>query len=98
MAHALASELYSNVGPMPAFSYLGGDYGKGLLLGALAEPQQTFDGQYLHRTIFDKGAALVCSMIKDHAFVDGNKRMGLAVLGLFFVFNGTSFSLRMMRW
>jgi len=41
---------------MPAFQYLGGDYGKGLLASALAQPSQTFGGRFLYRTIFDKAA------------------------------------------
>ena len=75
---------------MPAFSYHGGDYGRGLLLSALAQPEQTFGGQYLYRTIFDKGGALVVSMIENHPFIDGNKRMGIATLVLFLIMNNYS--------
>ncbi len=72
---------------MPAFSYIGGNHGRGLLLSALAQPRQTFGGQYLYRTIYDKGAALVVSMIENHPFIDGNKRMGIATLNLFLLLN-----------
>ena len=72
---------------MPAFMYLGGDHGRGLLLSALAQPAQTFGGRYVYRTVFDKGAALVVSLIENHPFVDGNKRMGMATLNLFCIFN-----------
>ncbi len=76
--------------PMPAFLYNGGDYGRGLLQSALAQPRQTFGGRYLYRTIYDKGGALVVSMIENHPFVDGNKRMGIATLGLFLLMNDYS--------
>ena len=75
---------------MPAFLYLGGEHGRALLLSALAQPEQTFGGEYLYRTIFNKGAALVVSMIEDHPFVDGNKRMGIATLSLFLLMNDYS--------
>ena len=78
--------------PMPRFQYLGGEYGKGLLEFALAQPQQTFDGRYLYRTIFDKAAILFYSMTKDHAFLDGNKRMALATTAIFLVLNDYFFS------
>jgi death-on-curing protein len=76
---------------MPAFQYLGGDYGKGLLESALAQPAQTFGGRFLYRTIFDKAAVLLCSVIKNHSLVDGNKRTALTTMGVFLVVNGYSF-------
>lgn len=72
---------------MPDFQYLGGDYGKGLLESALAQPQQTFNGCYLYRTIFDKAAILLYSMIKNHPFIDGNKRMALTTASVFLTLN-----------
>ena len=72
---------------MPAFLYNGGVRGRRLLQSALAQPQQTFGGRYLYRTIFDKGGALVVSLIENHPFIDGNKRMGLATVNLFFLGN-----------
>lgn len=72
---------------MPAFLYRGGEHGRGLLLSALAQPRQTIDGRYGYRTIFDKGGALVVSLIENHPFIDGNKRMGLATVNLFFLAN-----------
>ena len=76
---------------MPEFLYLGGDRGKGMLESALAQPRQTFGGIYLYRTIFDKAAALLCSIIKNHALVDGNKRTGLATVSVFLALNGYLF-------
>jgi death-on-curing protein len=76
---------------MPAFQYLGGDYGKGLLESALAQPAQTFGGRFLYRTIFDKAAVLLCSVIKNHSLVDGNKRTALTTMGVFLALNGYFF-------
>ena len=83
--YRLAANFYPDYpDPMPDFRYLDG---KGLLESALAEPRQTFGGRYLHRTIFDKAAALLCSIIKNHALMDGNKRTGLATVSVFLALN-----------
>ncbi|PKB70417.1 MAG: hypothetical protein BZY87_10655 [SAR202 cluster bacterium Io17-Chloro-G6] len=73
--------------PMPQFRYLGGDEGKGMLESALANPTHTHNGRYLYRTIQDKAAILLYSIVKDHPFDDGNKRMGLAALNVFLLIN-----------
>lgn len=46
-----------------------------LVESALARPQQTFGGEALYATLFEKAAALFESLISNHAFVDGNKRI-----------------------
>ena len=63
-----------------------------MLESALAQPQQTFLGRYLYRTIFDKAAILLCSIIKNHPFIDGNKRTGIATTAVFLAFNGYLFN------
>ena len=60
----------------------------GLLLSAVARPQATFDGQDLYPDIFSKAAALLESLVGNHAFVDGNKRTAIASAGLFLGING----------
>ena len=74
--------------PVPQYQYLDGLRGRGLLESALAEPRQTFEGRYLHRTVFDKSAALWRSLTLNHPFVDGNKRMGFICCLMFLGFNG----------
>lgn len=49
----------------------------------------TFDGKELYPTKEEKGAKLVFSLISNHAFVDGNKRIGMYVLLTFLEINGT---------
>ena len=68
----------------------GGDPGlrdAALLEGALAAPFQTFDEQELYPSLEEKGARLCCSLIADHAFVDGNKRIGMFALLVFLALN-----------
>ena len=59
-----------------------------LLDSALASAFQTFDGQELYPTKEEKGARLGYSLISNHAFVDGNKRIGMFVLLVFLEVNG----------
>lgn len=54
----------------------------GSLLSALNRPFQTFDGRDLYPTAIEKSAAIVESIIINHPFIDGNKRMGYAFMRL----------------
>jgi death-on-curing protein len=60
---------------------------EGLLRSALEMPKARFNGRDLHRTIFDKTAAYLFHIIKNHAFVDGNKRTAAMVAMVFFESN-----------
>lgn len=60
----------------------------GLLESAVAQPRQSFDGADLYPSIVDKAAALGFSLIANHPFVDGNKRIGHAALEVFLMLNG----------
>ncbi len=59
----------------------------GLLESALAQPKASFDGVDLHPTLVDKAAALGFSLIANHPFVDGNKRVGHAAMEVFLTLN-----------
>lgn len=59
-----------------------------LLDSALESAFQTFDGVELYPTKEEKGARLGFSLISNHAFVDGNKRIGMYVLLTFLEVNG----------
>lgn len=59
-----------------------------LLDSALASVFQTFGGQELYPSKEEKGARLGCSLISNHAFVDGNKRIGMYVMLTFLEVNG----------
>jgi death-on-curing protein len=58
------------------------------LKAAIQRPFSTFDGNDLYPAIEDKAAALVESLVKNHAFIDGNKRIGYVVLRFFLMENG----------
>jgi len=60
----------------------------GLLDSALQSVYATFDGKDLYPSKEEKGARLGFSLIKNHAFVDGNKRIGVHVMTLFLALNG----------
>lgn len=59
-----------------------------LLDSALEAAFQTFDGEELYPTKEEKGAKIAYSLISNHAFVDGNKRIGMYVLLTFLETNG----------
>ena len=59
-----------------------------LLNSALESAFQTFDGQELYPTMEEKGARIGYALISNHAFVDGNKRIGMYVLLTFLETNG----------
>jgi death-on-curing protein len=60
----------------------------GLLESAVAQPKMTFGGEDLYPTVIDKAAALSFSIIKNHPFIDGNKRTGHAAMETFLILNG----------
>lgn len=60
----------------------------GALQAAVARPQATFDGHDLYPDIFAKAAALMESVVKNHPFVDGNKRTAITAAGLLLRRNG----------
>ena len=69
----------------------GGDPGlrdAGLLDAALESAFATFDGAELYPTVSEKAARLGFSLIANHAFVDGNKRIGMLVMLVFLRLNG----------
>jgi death on curing protein len=60
----------------------------GLAESALAQPQMFFGGIELYATLAEKAAALCFSLVMNHPFVDGNKRIGHAAMETFLVMNG----------
>lgn len=71
----------------------GGSYGirdEGLLQSALGRPQNLF--AYGNPTIFELAASYAYALVRNHPFVDGNKRIGFACAVLFLETNGYRFS------
>jgi death-on-curing protein len=59
-----------------------------LLESAVGRPRATFDGNELYSGLFEKAAALLDSLVNNHAFVDGNKRTGITAAAIFLHING----------
>jgi death-on-curing protein len=55
----------------------GGVHDIDLLDPAMARPRATFEGEELYPDLWHKAAALMHSLVKNHPFVDGNKRTAL---------------------
>lgn len=66
----------------------GGLRDAGLLQSAIALPQASYGGQFLHEDLFDMAAAYLYHIGKNHPFVDGNKRTGAAAAVIFLAING----------
>jgi death-on-curing protein len=60
-----------------------------LLESAIAQPQATFGGKFLHGDLFDMAAAYLFLIVQNHPFVDGNKRTGAVAALAFLALNGT---------
>ena len=62
----------------------------GLLQSALAQPEASFGGEWLHKDLFEMAAAYAYHICQNHCFVDGNKRTGLGCALVFLEMNGLS--------
>jgi len=65
-----------------------GQRDRGALESAAARPAMTFGGDDLYPDLAAKAAALLHSVVMNHPFVDGNKRVGAAAAELFLMVNG----------
>ena len=59
----------------------------GLLHSAIAMPQASYGGGYLHADIYEMAAAYLYHIVQNHAFLDGNKRTGAAAAIVFLAMN-----------
>lgn len=73
---------------LEAFGGSDGVRDEGLLESALATPFQTFDGEPVYPSVQSKAAQLGFGLIRNHPFVDGNKRIGAHVMLVFLELNG----------
>ena len=63
---------------------------QGLIESAIAQPEATFAGEYLHGDLFEMAAAYLFHIVRNHGFLDGNKRTGLLTALVFLDINGVS--------
>ena len=61
---------------------------EGMLDSALNAPFQTFGGEDIYPSLQQKAARLCFGLVKNHPFVDGNKRIGAHVMLVFLALNG----------
>jgi len=61
----------------------------GLVDSALAQPEASFGGVEFYPTLAEKVAVLGFSLVKNHGFIDGNKRVGYAAMDVFARANGS---------
>ena len=61
---------------------------EGMLESALNAPFQTFSGEEMYPSLWQKAARLCFGLVKNHPFVDGNKRIGVHVMLVFLALNG----------
>lgn len=61
---------------------------EGMLDSALSNPFQSFEGEELYPSIQAKAAQLCYGLVKNHAMLDGNKRLGTHVMLVFLALNG----------
>jgi death-on-curing protein len=66
----------------------GGIRDMALLQSSVAMPQTSFGGKYLHTDLFEMAAAYLFHIVRNHPFVDGNKRAGTVAAVVFLALNG----------
>lgn len=59
----------------------------GLIQSALERHRQTFDGKDLYNSVVEKIAVTTVSLVCNHGFVDGNKRIGISMMLLLLKYN-----------
>ncbi len=79
----LARELLTFDQPIPDYS----TRDTSLLESALGSPQQTYGGNFLYPTLVKQAAILFYSLVKNHPFENGNKRIGVTALLAFLSLN-----------
>jgi len=85
---SLAQILHLHEAQIDAFGGAGGIRDKNGLKSAVARPTMTFAGEDLYPDVAAKAAALMHSLVLNHPFVDGNKRVGAAAAELMALLNG----------
>ena len=82
-----------NIDQVNRYGGLSGVRDEGLLLSALAMPQIGFGDEYAHRDLFEMAAAYLFHIVKNHPFVDGNKRVGAVTARIFLALNGVAINM-----
>ena len=86
----LAEALEIHTDQIKRYGGSGGVRDLHLLQSALAQPEASFGGEWLHKDLFEMAAAYAFHLTRNHPFLDGNKRTALASALLFLKLNGAS--------
>ena len=62
-----------------------------LLNFAIGMPMATYGGDFLHTDVYEMAAAYLYHLVKNHPFLDGNKRVGAVAALVFLLLNGYDF-------
>ncbi len=76
-----------NKGQIQLFGGLHGIRDRGLLESAVYDVQSSFGGKYLYKDIYHMAAGYAYGIIKNHPFIDGNKRTGIICSLIFLKYN-----------
>jgi len=87
---SLADVVRIHVDQLERYGSRAGIRDPGLLQSALAMPQASFGGEWLHRDLHEMAAAYAFHLCQNHPFVDGNKRTALVCALVFLELNGIS--------
>jgi death-on-curing protein len=83
---ALHQRILAESGGTPGVRDLGG------IASAVSQPKVSVGGQDAYPTLIDKAAALGFSLIRNHGFLDGNKRIAHAAMEVFLIMNDIEIS------
>jgi death-on-curing protein len=83
---ALHQRILAASGGTPGVRDLGG------IASAVSQPKVSVGGQDAYPTLIDKAAALGFSLIRNHGFLDGNKRIAHAAMEVFLIMNDIEIS------
>ncbi len=92
-AYELAVQLLTGSEPIPPFSTRYPE----VLERCVYSPQQTFDKKDMYPTLYKKASILFYTLIKNHPFKNGNKRIALTSLILFLEKNGYTITIDSVR-
>ena len=81
------TRLHTELEKNPDYPAMSGIRDKNLLESAVNAPFQTFLGQDLYPTIFEKAAQLLYGLNKNHGFIDGNKRISIHAMLVYLLIN-----------
>jgi death-on-curing protein len=85
---SLEAVLVLHLDQLENFGGLPGVRDPGLLESAVMTPQSTMGGEFLYGDVIGMAAAYMTGLVRNHPFLDGNKRVGLVAGLTFLIING----------